>query len=282
MLINLQGSPIYLGSDSTRNTSTPQLIPDISGDSNHPAPLRLQLANPHDWLRWAVNGSTVFEDRDEEIRASRLSGNIFGQEDLKNNMFFQWGLRYVPPLDADNVYRAVVIEDLPLHVALDQILPRICGGQIYSASLFNTSPVTLTGSPTAMITFVNQDGALAFLQRVAREGFYVGFAVARVRPVSTPTYLMSDSMENGILRGGRTRCLVISSRHPMIKKSVYNVLTKSSFSTHVECFGEHNGEGVVTVRFHSIKVAMLAYEFLMHQSIFKGNVKFDTDPCSVV
>jgi hypothetical protein len=68
----------------------------------------------------------------------------------------------------------------------------------------------------------------------------------------------------------------------MIKKSLYNVLTKSSFSTHVECFGEHDGAGVVTVRFHSIKVAMLAYEFLMHQSIFKGNVKFDTDPCSAV
>jgi hypothetical protein len=29
-------------------------------------------------------------------------------------------------------------------------------------------------------------------------------------------------------------------------------------------------------------VAMLAYEFLMHQSIFKGNVKFHTDPCSAV
>jgi len=258
------------------------LIPGIGEHSKRSAPLPLQQAKSPDWLRWAVSDSTVFANSEEELRAARYPGNLIGREGLKNNMFFQWGSRYIPSPDADNVYRAVVIEELPLHVTLDQILLRIHGGQIYSASLFDTTPLTLTGSPTAMITFVNQDGALAFLRRVAREGFYVGFALARVRPVPTPTYLMSTTMEDFILRRGGTRCLVVKSRHPMIKKSLHSALAKSSFSTHVECFGDRDGEGVVTVRFHSIGMAMRAYEFLSSQDIFKGKVKFETDPCSAV
>lgn len=253
----------------------------ISGVGNSSRPFRLQHANPHDWLRWAVSDSTVFATPEEELRAARYPGNIIGQEGLKNNMFFQYGLRYVPPLDADNFYRAIVIEDLPRHVTLDQILPQIRGGQIYCASLLDTTPRMLTGSPTAMITFVNHNGALAFLRRIAREGFYVGITRVRVRPVPTPTYLMSASMENEVLRNDRTRCLVVNSRNPAIKKILHGVLAKSSFSTHVESFGERDGEGVVTVRFHSIKVAMRAYELLMSQKIFQGVVKFDTDPCSL-
>lgn len=267
-----------MASESTRDSNTPELIPGVG---NSIRPLHLQHANPHDWLRWAVSDSTVFATQEEELCAARYPGNIIGQEGLKNNMFFQYGLRYVPPLDADNVYRAIVIEDLPLHVTLDQILPQIRGGQIYCASLLDTTPRVLTGSPTAMITFVNQDGALAFLRRIAREGFYVGITRVRVRPVRTPTYLMSASMQNEVLRNGRTRCLVVNSRNPTIKKTLHGVLAKSSFSTHVECFGERDGEGVVTVRFHSIKVAMRAYEHLMSQKIFQGVVKFDTDPCSL-
>jgi hypothetical protein len=191
-------------------------------------------------------------------------------------MFFQWGLRYVPTHEVDNVYRAVVLENLPQNVTLDQILPRIHGGQIYSAFLGN-----LKTSPTAMVTFVHQDGALAFLSRVAQEGLYVGLTSVRVRPVPTPTYILSGDMETEILQNGRSRCLIFSSRNPATKQKLYDRLVRSHFSSHVECFGKHSDKEDITVRFDSIKTAIQAYNALGNSEMFK-QVKFGIDPCSEV
>ncbi|KAJ5141077.1 hypothetical protein N7526_002072 [Penicillium atrosanguineum] len=275
-----QGSPIYLGSDSASRDITPELIPGLSEKIVSPDEIRLQLANPQDWIDWAINGSTVFDNKEDEVAAARCPGTIIGPEGVKSNMFFQWGLRYVPPRDAGNVYRAVVIENLPQCATLDQILPRIRGGQIYSASLCDTKNI-MNGSPTAIVSFIHQDGALAFLSRVAQEGFYMGFTPVRVRPVSTPTYLLSQDMENNILQNGRSRCLVFTSHHPTTRERLYSKLAKSSFSSHVECFGEHGDNGTITVRFDSIKTAIQVYQILNGLEIFK-EAKFGTDPCSEV
>ncbi|KAJ5308521.1 hypothetical protein N7476_009177 [Penicillium atrosanguineum] len=279
-LIDCQGSPIYLGSDSASRDITPELIPGLSEKIVSPDEIRLQLANPQDWIDWAINGSTVFDNKEDEVAAARCPGTIIGPEGVKSNMFFQWGLRYVPPRDAGNVYRAVVIENLPQCATLDQILPRIRGGQIYSASLCDTKNI-MNGSPTAIVSFIHQDGALAFLSRVAQEGFYMGFTPVRVRPVSTPTYLLSQDMENNILQNGRSRCLVFTSHHPTTRERLYSKLAKSSFSSHVECFGEHGDNGTITVRFDSIKTAIQVYQILNGLEIFK-EAKFGTDPCSEV
>lgn len=261
-LIGFQGSPIDLVEDVSNHDTTPKRVVQ------------------RNWLRWAVGNASIFASREEELCAARLPGNNFDRNNLKDNMFFQWGLRYVPPPGADNVYRAVVIEQLPMHTTLDRILPRIRGGQIYSASLFDTVP--LTGFPSALITFVYQEGALAFLRQVAREGFYVGFRAVDVRPIPTPTYLLSATMEKEIIQHGRTRCLSVRSRRHLDKKSLHRVLMKSPFHQHVECFGEKDVNGVTTIRFHSIKMAMRAYDFLSYHDSFKGVIKFDTDPCALV
>ena len=279
-LIDRQGSPIYLDSGSASRDQTPELIPGLNERIVSPDEIRLQLANPQDWIDWAINGSTVFDNRQDEVAAARCPGTIIGPEGVKSNMFFQWGLRYVPPRDTDNVYRAVVIENLPHYVTLDQILPRIRGGQIYSASLCDTKNI-MNGSPTAMVTFVHQDGALAFLGRVARKGFYVGFTPVGVRPVSTPTYLLSRDMEYDVLQNSRSRCLVFSTHNSTARQKLYSKLAKSSFSSHVECFGEPGDKGTITVRFDSIKTAMQVHRILKDLELFK-EVKFSTDPCSEV
>ncbi|KAJ5670807.1 uncharacterized protein N7477_006170 [Penicillium maclennaniae] len=279
-LTESQGSPIYLGSDSGSRDKTPELIPGLRDTIVSPDETRLQLANPQGWIDWAMNGSTVFDNKQDEVAAATCPGTILGSEGVKSNMFFQWGLRYVPTRDTENFYRAVVIENLPQYVTLDQILPRIRGGQVYSAYLCDTKSI-MNGSPTILVTFVHQDGALAFLGRCAREGFYVGFTPARVRPVSTPTYLLSRDMEYEIEQYGRSRCLVFSTDHPTARQRLYVKLAKSSFSSRVECFGVPGDKGMITVRFDSIKTAIQAHQILKDLEIFK-EVKFGTDPCMEV
>jgi hypothetical protein len=242
------------------------------------------VVNPFDrWLRWAINHSGVFDNPEEEILATQLGASRHElYKGLNDNAFFQWGLRFMPKLGDDNVFRTVVIEDLPNTVTLDQILPRIRGGAIFSASLTDTRAIS--GCPTALITFFYERGALNFLYRVAREGFYVGFSPAQVCPVPTPTYRMAPDVEIQVRRLGHTRCLVVHTPHGKeIREEIHRVLGQSRLRQYVECFGERELKGEVTVRFHSVQMASVACMTLMKDPKFKGLlVKFAPDPCAAI
>jgi hypothetical protein len=242
------------------------------------------VPNPYTgWLRWAIQDSGVFKSQKEELSAvqyGKYHNLVF--KNVRDNSFFQWGLRFIPKAGQDNIFRTVVIEGLPTTVTLDRILPQIRGGAVFSASLTDTS--TINGCPTALITFVHQMGALNFLSRVARGGFFIGISPAQVRPVPTPTYLMANDMETQIHQFGRTRCLVVSScRHKALKQEVSRVLSRSCLRHYVECFGERDSDGEVTVRFHSVKMAWVACLTLASDSKFHGvSVKPALDPCSLL
>jgi hypothetical protein len=244
----------------------------------------LSIVNPHaGWLRWAICKSGVFKNPKEELSAVQYAkghNNIF--KNIRDNSFFQWGLRFIPKPGQDNIFRTVVIEDLPKTASLERILPQICGGAVFSASLMDTA--TISGYPTALITFVHQVGALNFLRRVARDGFFVGISPAHVRPVPTPTYLMSNEMETQVYQFSRTRCVVVSShRHKALKQEVSRVLSQSRLRHYVECFGERDSDGEVTVRFHSVKMAWEACLILASDSKLQGVfVKPVPDPCAML
>ncbi|KAJ5390964.1 uncharacterized protein N7496_002032 [Penicillium cataractarum] len=241
------------------------------------------VVNPYNqWLRWTMNRPGVFNSPEEEALAAQFGASRHDlYKGVSDNSFFQWGLRYMPKSGDENAFRTVLIENLPDTVTLDQILTRIRGGAILSASLTDTR--TITGSPTALIIFLHNRGALNFLYRVAREGFYIGFSPAQVRPVPTPTYRTATDLENQIRRLGHSRCLVV--RTPYIKEirdEVHRVLSQSRLRHYVECFGERDLKGEVTVQFHSIKIATVAYLVLVRDPKFKGQfVKFGPDPCAM-
>lgn len=271
-MILSQGSPIDL---------TPETV-----KQRHTNDERIQYRPAHDSgtneqyfdIRWALGKATVFDNPHEEVAAARHPGNIIGRR-LSENMFFQWGLRYIPSAPAVNVYRTVLIEKLPQGISLDQILPRIRGGQIYSATLCDTT--NLTQYWTALIIFVHEAGASSFLRRVEQEGLYVGFTAVSVRRVPTPTYLFNPSLMQGIRQQGRTRCLAVCSPEPTLKAILHKILTNSGLSEQVECFGEKDPEGATSIRFHSIKAAVRAYEVLVDTKNLKLAVDFIADPCSL-
>lgn len=272
-LIDFQGSPIDLTTETNKqprkNDEGIQYRPGHDHGANR---------KPYD-IRWALGGATVFDTRGEEVGAARYPGNIIGRP-LTENMFFQWGLRYTPPVHTGDLYRSVLIEKLRQGVSLDEILPRIRGGQIYSASLCDTSAITKYW--TALIVFVHEAGASAFLRRVELEGLYVGFTAVSVRRVPTPTYLINPAMVQVIHSQHRTRCLaVVASPNPTLKATLHKNLTNSGLGAQVECFGEKDPEGVTSIRFHSIKAATRAYEMLADTKDLKATVQFAADPCSL-
>lgn len=278
-------SVILVKSEQVTAPSTEQSIGLFQRDENVAATKATPpTANPSiGWLRWAIDRSGVFESQEEEVSAVQYATFRHAlYKDVNENSFYQWGLRYLPTPGEDNIFRTVVIDKLPKTATLDRVLPQIRGGAVFSASLADTW--TITGSLTALITFVHQNGAMNFLRLVGRDGFFVGMSCTRVRPVPTPTYVMAADIETQIARFGRTRCLVVSSRRlKELKKEVHRVLSKSRLRHYVECFGERDTAGEVTIRFHSVKMAWAACLPLVNDARLKGIlVKPAADPCSLL
>lgn len=279
--------------DSVTDEDSPQANPleteksfglSLRNENVLPAKPPPSVVNPYNqWLRWAMHHPGVFDSPEEEASAAQFGASRHDlYKGVSDNSFFQWGLRYMPKSGEENAFRTVVIENLPDTITLNQILTRIRGGAILSATLTDTR--TISGSHTALIIFLHDRGALNFLYRVAREGFYIGFSPSQVRPVPTPTYRTATDLETQIRRLGHSRVLVV--RTPYVKEAregIHHVLGQSRLRHYVECFGERDLKGEVTVRFHSIKMAMVAYLALVRDPKFKGQfVKFGPDPCAML
>ncbi|KAK6613801.1 hypothetical protein H4I96_00122 [Botrytis cinerea] len=107
-------------------------------------------------------GTTVWttpQQRDGEIMTH------MGDCDPKNRSipdYFRYGILYVPGYEDHDILRSVHIGGIPEDMDLRDVLARVRGGRIYSAVLLNT--MKLTGSKSALVTFINQEDAKAYVE----------------------------------------------------------------------------------------------------------------------
>ena len=199
----------------------------------------------------------MFDDADEELDALRRRPGFQSQRS-SDLWIFQYGLRYVPGAGDPDLYRTVKIEPLPVKTTIAQILTKV-RGDVYSACLCNTS--TITGSLTAIIIFVLQQDAIEFVYS-NKSGLRIESTVAKPSLVHTPTYPMSAEMTSLIFEDGNTRCISISQASKDQVKLLNGVLDSSICRQYVESQEEESDK--VYIRFHSIKMASVAYSILIH------------------
>lgn len=222
-------------------------------------------------IRWAIKGCSIFEDQQDEADAFSYRPNLLTRQPVSDLWIFQYGLRYIPAGTEPNIFRTVRIEKLASNVTLSQVLPSV-RGEIYSASLCNTSPVT--GYNTAIVVFVLEKDTLDFVQK-SKEGLPLGFCVASVALIHTPTYPVTTEMSQLIHQKGYTRCLVISNLRRSLREEIYRVLKRSAYCNYIESVEEGQVVGDVYVRFYSIKMAAAAYDlFHGHPSFERCSIKF--------
>ncbi|KAJ5887629.1 hypothetical protein N7495_007670 [Penicillium taxi] len=225
------------------------------------------------WLNWKLKKNNVFENQEEERKAFNRC-YIFSPGSRKSNMLFQYGLRYIPGEKELNIYRTVMIDFVPQHMAISEILHSIRGGAVHSAYLADT--VAINGFKTAKITFINQKGAMNFFKCVQKDGFYVGINVLPVYVVRSPSY--PPELSTTDIQGGPTRCLKVRSNgSKFLKKEIYGLLSSSRLGTYVDNFGVDNVEGEVSIRFISVDAALLTVGILRHR---EWSITFGDDPCA--
>lgn len=197
----------------------------------------------------------MFDDADEELDALRHRPG-FQTQRSSDLWIFQYGLRYIPSAGDGNLYRSVKVEGLPVSTTMAQVLAKV-HGDIYSACLSDTR--TITGSLTAIVIFVSQRDALEFVYSNI-SGLRVGSTVAKSSLVHTPTYPLSNEMRSLILKDSRTRCVCVSQISKRQVELLNKALDRSVCRQYVESHEEVPGE--VRIRFHSIKMASVAYTLL--------------------
>ncbi|KAF7178468.1 hypothetical protein CNMCM7691_007164 [Aspergillus felis] len=251
----------------------PLIVARVRKNSDIPKPHRSGMDTiPWDGnIRWAIKGCSIFENQQEEADAFYYRPNLLSRQPVSDLWIFQYGLRYIPAGRESNVFRTVRIEKLASNMTLSKVLPSV-SGEIYSASLCTTSPIT--GYNTAIIVFVLEKDALDFLRK-SKEGLPLGFCVANVALVHTPTYPMTSQMSHNIFHQGYTRCLVISNLRRSLKEEIYRVLKRSAYYNYIESVEEGQVVGDIYVRFYSIKMAAAAYDlFQGHPSFERCSIKF--------
>lgn len=218
-------------------------------------------------IRWALTGPSVFDDGQEELEAVFSRPNqLSTTESVSDLWIFQYGLRYMPPNGASNVYRTIKIDNLPASVTLNQVLAQLRPFEVYSARLMDTT--RMIGSNTAIIVFVYQGQVLSLFHGISQSGLLIGNHRAEATLVETPTYPIPARLQKLIYEHGYTRSLAVCNLRESLTMELRRVLLKSICRDYVECFEDGYVAGEVIVRFHSVGMASHACELLQKHPCF--------------
>ncbi|KAE8552616.1 hypothetical protein EYB25_003995 [Talaromyces marneffei] len=204
--------------------------------------------------------------------------------DVQDEWFFQYGLRYIPKPSDKDAYRTIRIENLPETTTLDKVLAEIHCGNVFSADLLNTFPIT--GYHTARIVFLHQVSAEQFSRSVKKSSLIIEGSRAQVTLEKTATYPVSMSMKKTIW-DGCTRCVTIDEVPEALLECIEQVIGGTFLKNSVEsyykeyCSEQARSKLKVCVRFHSMRAASCAFKELQRNIFLRNSIlRYDSDPCN--
>lgn len=218
---------------------------------------------------------------DERQGAVFIHQLFAGGEEYRFPDVFKYGICFRPRKRETNVFRTVVVNNLPRGLRLFTLLQRVKDGAIEDARLLDT--VSIDGCFSAMITFVHEHGAKAFDHGARHNRLEFDGVGARVILLPTPTYPMPKNLSVAIINHGYTRCIEIQNFPRGIKPAelerelrVYGVMT-----THRIESRRMRSDGTLELCFTAIKYAGRAYgHFIGSRRYSHCKIAFLPDPCS--
>lgn len=230
--------------------------------------------------KWPANSLGVsIREREAAVFVHK---RVAGAQELQFPDLFRYGIRFRPEVNETDIYRTVLVDNLPPKMTLFPLLQRVKGGLVLDAKMLNT--IRVTGSMSAIITFVHDFGARAFIDGVSRQPLVFGtHHRARVTLLPTPTYPISKSLRAAIVTHGHTRCLEIRNFPRGITPAALerDLRVCDTMSTHRIEAKRMRDDGVLEMRFTSVGYAGRAYGILTSRVRYRGcGVVFSRDPCA--
>lgn len=223
----------------------------------------------------------LFRSAEEREVAISMHKNGIGPTDYKFPDLFKYGICYSPGPSVGDVYRTVSVSGLASTVTMTALLEKVRGGVVVSAKLLDTT--TITGSHTALITFLREQAAMLFEDYASRRPPIFEGCRAKVELLSKPTWPMPIPLQKAIYDHGHTRCLTVHNFPRNISPEalqrdlrVCSVMVTDRIESMIM-----GTDGVLELRFESIWTAGKGYGILTNfRGYQKCKVSFSPDPCA--
>lgn len=217
----------------------------------------------------------------EREGAISVHKRVAGDQEHQYPDLFRYGTRFRPEPTERDIYRTVLVDNLPSTLRLFTLLQLVKGGPVLDAKLLNT--VSINGKLSAMITFVHEYGANAFVNGTCSQPLVFDAIQARVTLLPTPTYPMSKNLRTAIIVHSHTRCLEVQNFPKGIKPAELerDLRICETMTTHRIESKRMRSDGVLELRFSSIRYAGQAYGLLTTRMRYRQcTVRFSPDPCA--
>ena len=224
---------------------------------------------------------SIFNSNLQRENAIFINQRQAGSEDLRFPDVFRYGLRFRPKDGEQDVYRTILISNIPSTVTIAALLDQVRGGSILDVKLLNTAKIT--GSKSAIVTFLLEDSAVAFRDYAKSHPLQINGHLVQVTIVPTPTWPICHKLRKAIYHHQHTRCLEIYNFPPQIPKAIL----LSDLSVCPQMWSnrivhmEKRKDDILELHFSSINYADQAYGML---STFRAYSKctpyFVPDPCA--
>lgn len=238
---------------------------------------------------------SLWEDEEREGAVEihmRATSSRARDAETKFPDFFRYGISYRPSTSDSNYLRTVMLTNLPLETALRDVLARVRGGEVLSASLFDTR--SITSSLSARIVFRQKVAAeeyvlycsqhpLAFPSSSTSESDSSTLTPATVTILSTPTYPLNPRILGRLIFHAQTRCLSLPSFPPSSSLNELERQLSAGNGRRADMLVEMwiDEDGTLHLHFSDVLSADAAYRILTRVPAYRGlEVLFSDDPCA--
>lgn len=191
------------------------------------------------------------------------------------------GLFYKPFKDESDIYRTIIIDNLPNGVTLVEVMAKVQGGVVVEVNLLDTS--SIGGCKSAMIVFLHESSATNFAEYARTNPIRFSERRARVMQLQTPTWPLNVRLRKAIFDYGHTRYLTIQNLPSNITYEQFRYLFRQNrYMKHDSLqSARKDSDGTVHTIFQSVDAAGRAYAKLTTFRDFEGcQVAYAPDPCS--
>ena len=207
--------------------------------------------------------------------AEFINGHVRDQPGL------EFEVRFVPEPGRQDIYRTVVISNIPTGIDLGTLLKEVRGGAVFEANLLDT--VSITGTLSALVVFMHERSAMGFQDYTKEHPVLLGGSTLQVNMVTTPTFPIPGRLCKAIKDHQHTRCLEVHNFPRSIPpKRVRNDLRFSEVMDgdrilHMSLCTD----GTLELQFSSVHWADHAFEVFSSSKIYRENTAcFVSDPCA--
>jgi hypothetical protein len=219
-----------------------------------------------------------------EIHMRSISSRARDSE-MRFPEFFRYGISYRPSSTDSNFLRTVMLGNLSVGTEMREVLARIRGGEVLSASLLDT--VKITGAMSARVVFRHEASAEEYVLYAMQHPIMFGDGdeeqKAEVTLLTTPTYPPSPRFLSRLLSHGQSRCLSLPSFPPSLSLTALERHLSGNNGVRGSMLVEMwiDESGTLHLQFSDVSWAGAAYGILTHHSSYRGlDVLFSDDPCS--